>query len=176
MTIVKYSFWICIDIYLHRCAYTKYDGCSLLSSLSSCFNIPLATFCGCKQASETATRTYTYFLRQSKQCMFSYASLLFSLPRSFLLCLSSADSQCNKMQILSLSLSLIHTYNSFICTVSRIETDVHLKLVDKKKSIITMSSPSFHTSFRLRCFYFLSIILFSNREWITEAFNTSLLM
>lgn len=52
------------------------------------------------------TRTYTYYLRQSKGCMFSYTSLLFSsscsrsLSLSF--CLSSADNQWNKMQILFL--------------------------------------------------------------------------
>jgi hypothetical protein len=119
-----YVYLVCV------CACTKHDCCLLFSS-SSDSHIPLATFCGCKQASAAMARTRTYFLKQSKGCMFSYASLLFSLP--FLLSLSQV------LTVYSIKckffLSLIHTYiYSFLCTASRIETDTHLKHYRIKKN------------------------------------------
>ena len=53
-------------------------------------------FADANRHQKMTTRTYTYFLRQSKGCMFSYASLLFSPSCS-----------CALFPLLSLSLSLV---------------------------------------------------------------------
>jgi hypothetical protein len=94
-------------------------------------------FADANRHQKMTTRTYTYFLRQSKACMFSYASLLFSpscfcalfprLSRLVSQVLTINETKC-KFFFFSLSLSSIHTYiHSIICTVSRIQTDIHLK-------------------------------------------------
>jgi hypothetical protein len=84
---------ICLYIYARK----KCDCCLLLSSLSSSSHIPAATFCGCKQALEITTRPYTYFLRQSKGCMFSFTSLIFSLALSL-----SFFHSCSVFQVLTI--------------------------------------------------------------------------
>jgi len=90
-------------------------------------------FADANRHQKMTTRTYTYFLRQSKGCVCFRTQVFFSLL------LSPVVRFCSVSQVLtinetkckfffSLSLSLIHTYiYSIICTVSRIQTDRHLK-------------------------------------------------